>query len=99
MTEMWKYYRIGIVCLLKHLDFYRRSWAYLLALDTVLRKHTKAVFDFQEDGIKRDGLHKDFQTGISKYSLYKLILKGGESNEPDRIGRLLPFTQLSWKNG
>ena len=50
---------------MKHLDCYHRSMAYLLALDTVLREHTEAVFDFQEDGIKRDGLHKGFQTGTS----------------------------------
>lgn len=50
---------------MKYLDCYHRSLAYLLALDTVLREHTEAVFDFQEDGIKRDGLHKGFQTGTS----------------------------------
>ena len=51
---------------MKYLDCYHRSLAYLLALDTVLREHIEAVFDFQEDGIKRDGLHKGFQTGTSK---------------------------------
>ena len=50
---------------MKHLDCYHRSLAYLLALDTVLREHIEAVFDFQEDGIKRDGLNKGFQTGTS----------------------------------
>lgn len=34
-------------------------------LDTVLREHIEAVFDFQEDGIKLEGLHKGFQTGTS----------------------------------
>ena len=50
---------------MKYLDCYHRSLAYLLALDTVLREHIEDVFDFQEDGIKRDGLHKGFQTGTS----------------------------------
>ena len=47
---------------MKYLDCYHRSLAYLLALDTVLREHIEAVYD----GIKRDGLHKGFQTGTSK---------------------------------
>ena len=51
---------------MKYLDCYHRSLAYLFALDTVLREHIEAVYDFQEDGIKRDGLHKSFQTGTSK---------------------------------
>ena len=50
---------------MKYLDCYHRSLAYLLALDTVLREHIEDVFDFQEDGIKRDGLHNGFQTGTS----------------------------------
>ena len=51
---------------MNYLDYYHRSLAYLLALDKVLREHIEAVYDFQEDGIKRDGLHKGFQTGTSK---------------------------------
>ncbi len=50
---------------MKHLDCYHFSLAYLLSLDKVLREHTDEVFDFKEDGIKRDGLHKAFQTGTS----------------------------------
>lgn len=50
---------------MKYLDCYHRSLAYLLALDVVLREHIEAVYDFQEDGIKREGLHKAFQTGTS----------------------------------
>ena len=41
---------------MKYLDCYHRSLAYLLALDSVLREHIEAVYDFQEDGIKREGL-------------------------------------------
>ena len=37
----------------------------LLSLDKVLREHTDEVFDFKEDGIKREGLHKGFQTSTS----------------------------------
>lgn len=50
---------------MKSKDCYHRAMAYLLSLDEVLREHIEAVFDFQRDGIKRDGLHKDFQTGTS----------------------------------
>ena len=56
---------IFVLSRMKHLDCYHRSLAYLLALDTVLREHTDEVFNFKEDGIKRDGLHKGFQTGTS----------------------------------
>lgn len=51
---------------MKYLDCYHRSLAYLLALDTELRKHIEAVYDFKEDVIKREGLHKGWQTGTSK---------------------------------
>lgn len=47
-------------------DCYHRSLAYLLALDTVLFEHIETLYDFQEDGIKLEGLHKGFQTGTSK---------------------------------
>lgn len=47
-------------------DCYHRSLAYLLALDTVLFEHIEVVYDFQEDCIKLEGLHKGFQTGTSK---------------------------------
>ena len=47
-------------------DCYHRSLAYLLALDTVLFEHVEALYDFHEDGIKLEGLHKGFQTGTSK---------------------------------
>ena len=50
---------------MKYLDCYHRSLAYLLALDTVLREHTEAVYDFQEDVIKIEGLNEGFQTGSS----------------------------------
>lgn len=51
---------------MKYLDCYHRSLAYLLALDSVLREHIEAVYDFQEDVIKIEGLSKGFQTGTSK---------------------------------
>ena len=47
-------------------DCYHGSAAYLLGLDTVLREHIKDVFDFSEDVIKPDGLHKAWQTGTSR---------------------------------
>lgn len=51
---------------MKYTDCYHRSVAYLFALDTVIRKQTDEVFNFQDDGIKCDGLHKSFQTGTSR---------------------------------
>lgn len=50
---------------MKRLDCYHLSMAYLLALDVVLRKHVEAVYNFDEDCIKLEGLHKGFQTGSS----------------------------------
>lgn len=51
---------------MKYLDEYHKAVAYLLALDTVCREHPTALFDFGEDIIKPDGLHKDWQTGTSR---------------------------------
>ena len=56
-----------------YLDCYHRSFAYLLALDTVLREHIEDLYDFQEGCIKTDGLHKGFQTGTSFQSLERLV--------------------------
>lgn len=50
---------------MKSLDCYHRAVAYLLALDTVLREHTEAVFDFEDDSIKPDGLFSGSQTDTS----------------------------------
>lgn len=46
-------------------DPYRAAVAYLIALDRVLYEHMRDVFDFEEGLIKREGLHKDWQTGTS----------------------------------
>lgn len=46
-------------------DPYHMAVAYLLALDTVLRDHTEAIFDFQKDVIRIEGLSEGFQTGTS----------------------------------
>lgn len=51
---------------MKYLDEYHKAVAYLLALDVVCREHTPDLFDFSEDVIKPDGLHKDWQTGTSR---------------------------------
>lgn len=51
---------------MEYQDSYHNSMAYLLALDPVLRSNAEAVFDFQEDGIKHEGLNKGFQTDTSK---------------------------------
>lgn len=46
-------------------DCYHRSVAYLLSLDNVLRDHMGAIFDFDGDVIKPDGMNADFQTSTS----------------------------------
>lgn len=50
---------------MKKLDCYHRSLAYLIALDKVLREHIDDIFDFTDDCIKPEALHKDFQTSTS----------------------------------
>ena len=50
---------------MKYLDCYHRALAYLLALDNVCREHVEDVFDFQQDGIRADGLGRAWQTGTS----------------------------------
>ena len=47
------------------LDEYHLAAAYLMSLDTVCRKHTSDIFDFEEDCIKAGGLFKEWQTGTS----------------------------------
>lgn len=51
---------------MKYLDEYHRAVAYLFALDTVCREHINDIFDFDEDVIIREGLHKGWQTGTSR---------------------------------
>lgn len=46
-------------------DCYHLAMAYLLALDSELRKHYTEVFDFDADGIKINALNKGWQTGTS----------------------------------
>lgn len=64
-NALHKGYYGDILSAMKSCDCYHRSMAYLLALDSVLSRQPDSVFDFQEDMIKRDGLHKGFQTGTS----------------------------------
>lgn len=82
---------------MKHLDCYHLSLAYLLSLDKVLREHTDEVFDFQEDGIKREGLHKGFQTSTSMkttrlaFNLWNGCYDDGETyTNKDGYGTELP---------
>lgn len=56
---------ISICSRMKYLDEYHKAAAYLLSLDEVCRKHISDIFDFEEDVIKPQGLHKDWQTGTS----------------------------------
>ena len=50
---------------MRYRDCYHKSLAYLLALDIVCRAHVEDIFDFEDDGIKCDGLRKAWQTGTS----------------------------------
>ncbi len=47
-------------------DVYSQSVAYLIALDDVCRNHIEEIFDFKENLIRRESLHKGWQTGTSK---------------------------------
>lgn len=51
---------------MKYFNEYHRSVAYLFALDKVCREHIEDIFDFAEDGIIREGLHKGWQTSTSR---------------------------------
>lgn len=46
-------------------DVYSQSVAYLIALDSVCRNHVEEIFDFNENIIRRESLHKDWQTSTS----------------------------------
>ena len=62
---------------MKHLDVYHRSFAYLIALDTVLCEH--------EDVIIREELHKGWQTSTSRrtthlaFNLWNSCCSDGET--------------------
>lgn len=56
----------SIVGRMRKQDCYHLTMAYLLALDSELRKHYTEVFDFDADGIKINALNKGWQTGTSK---------------------------------
>lgn len=47
-------------------DVYHMAVAYLLALDTVTRRHVSDIFDFDEDCIRPDAIHKPWQTDTSR---------------------------------
>lgn len=51
---------------MKSTDCYHIAAAYLLSLDNVLRDHMGAIFDFDGDVIKPDGMNADFQTSTSR---------------------------------
>ena len=48
-----------------YLDGYHLSLAYLLTMDSVLRKHIGALYDIKKDVIIFEGLNKPFQTSTS----------------------------------
>lgn len=49
----------------KRFDSYHFSIAYLLTLDTVCRQHLDDLFNFEDDGIKPEGINEAWQTGTS----------------------------------
>lgn len=56
---------IATVAKMKKKDCYHLSLAYLLALTDETYSHMHLLFNFEEDGIIRDGLLEEFQTGSS----------------------------------
>lgn len=71
---------------MKSLDVYHLSAAYLLGLDKVLREHASDVFDFEDDSIIIDGLHKGFQTSSSSRTTRLLfnLWNGYAGDEEDK---------------
>ena len=70
---------------MKYLDEYHKAAAYLLAVDTVCREHPTDLFDFSEDVIKPDGLHKAWQTGTSRKTTRLLFnLWNGYSSDGEK---------------
>lgn len=70
---------------MKYLDEYHRTVAYLFALDKVCREHIGDIFNFAEDGIIREGLHKGWQTSTSRrtthlaFNLWNSCCSDGET--------------------
>lgn len=56
----------AIIAQMQQSDVYHMSVAYLLALDTVTRRHINEIFDFNEDCIRPDAIHKPWQTDTSR---------------------------------
>lgn len=51
---------------MENADPYHESIAYLLTLDAVCSQHIDDLFDFENDGIKPEGINKAWQTDTSK---------------------------------
>lgn len=82
---------------MKYSDVYHKSIAYLLALDTVTRKHINDIFDFKEDCIKPESLKKPWQTSTSRkttrfaFNLWNGCCSDGETyTDEDGYTRDLP---------
>lgn len=54
-----------IISRMNNSDCYHISVAYLLTLDEITRRHFNDLFSVQEDCIKRDGLHAEWQTSTT----------------------------------
>jgi hypothetical protein len=56
----------GLLKRMDNMDCYHQSLAYLLALDTVCRKHVGDLYDFAEQCVKANALEHGWQTGTSR---------------------------------
>lgn len=63
-THKKYYYHFIMRFGMEHIDPYKQTAAYLLALD-IVRDHFTDIFDFSESAIKPDGISAGWQTGTS----------------------------------
>ncbi len=68
---------------MKETDSYHAAVAYLLSLNDTLTNNATAVFDFKEDCIKTDCLHKGFQTSASLRATRLMFNLWNENNYSD----------------
>lgn len=69
---------------MKENDSYHAAVAYLLSLNDTLTNNAVAVFDFKEDSIKSECIHKGFQTSSSLRATRLLFNLWNGNNYCDR---------------
>ncbi len=84
---------IAMMARVKRNDCYHRAFFYVIGLTDDTRRHIKDLFDFEEDGIKPEGLEKGWQTSGSSricrmaFNLWGGYVEGGAEAEttPDNL--------------